>query len=289
MVMPYYSAGSLYDRIDAGGRFSTGQVIELVGQVADALDYLHTTHKLLHRDVKPKNLLVSDNGDLILCDFGTAATLDDTGHTGPVRTTIAYQAPETAGQGRMQPASDVYGLGLVAIEMLDGTFLYEELQAADVQKRVDTGRRACTDAVLASSARPPHVLPALRALIARCVRAEPAERPAARALVRALNDLRLVDWRHEEGEGLDGRWIGRWPPRSRQDRVTEIEVTSRVLKAGRAAGDRRLEARYRRAAAGRWRSVGSSVTPEDVGTQDAAAVSRFFKIVSEVVAQRFPA
>lgn len=290
MVMPAYPGGSLYDALTRGMLFSVGTIIELVGQIAGALDYLHTDRRLLHRDIKPQNLLMDGDGNLVLCDFGTAAVMSATGHTASVRASMPYQPPETAGLGWMAAASDVYSLGLTAIEMLEGRFLYDELDAAVVQTRVDSGRRAYTGTVLASAARPPHVPAALRTILGKCVAVDPTERPSAAQLARDLAKLVVVDWRHTEGTGVGGRWLGTWPPRARADRAVELEVTSRVLTAGRAVGKRRLQASYRRRTSAGWRTIGSDVSPLDIDDpQDSAAVSKFFKTVSDKVAQRFPA
>jgi serine/threonine protein kinase len=289
MVMPAYSGGSLYDTLARGTMISVGRTIEFLSQIAGALDYLHTEHRLLHRDIKPQNLLMDGDGSLLLCDFGTAAVMSETGHTAAVRASMPYQPPETAGLGWMAPASDVYSLGLTAIEMLEGRFLYDGLDAAVVQTRVDSGRRAYTGSVLAAAARPAHIPAALRTLLGKCVAVKPTERPTAAQLARDLDALIVVDWRHVEGSGNDGRWLGTWPARARADRAVALDVTSRVLTAGRASGRRRLEANYRRSASKGWRTVGGDVSPLDVDPQDSAAVSRFFKTVSDIVAQRFPA
>lgn len=176
IVMPAYPGGDLRPRIERGGALSVGRVVEWTGQMADALDYLHTAKRLVHRDIKPGNILIDAAGDLVLCDFGTAAFLDVDGLAGPVRATVHYQPPETAGHGVMSPKSDIYSLGLTAIEMLDGRFLYDGRDIARVQARVDGGSRGYPASVLASSARGPHVPAALRTLLSRCVDADPGRR-----------------------------------------------------------------------------------------------------------------
>lgn len=287
MVMPAYPSGNLHDAILHGSLFSLRDVVEVVRQLADALNYLHA-RGILHRDVKPKNILIGEAGRPILCDFGIAARLDADGHTGPIRATFQYQAPEVAATGLMGPASDVYSLGLVAIEMLDGGLLSEGLDAAKVVARVDRGKRAYADSALAPSRRPPETPDPLRTILARCVRTEPDARPTAAELVRQLDALRYVNWTRVDGSGLDGRWVGVWPARARVDRATEVVVTSRVLAAGSSAGARRLTATYRRPGMASGRSIGADLSPATVEAHDSAAVSRFFKTVSDRVAQRAP-
>ncbi len=120
LVMDYAPGGTLRDRHTAGTPVSLPQVISYVQQVAEALAYAHA-NRLIHRDVKPENMLLSDDGNLLLSDFGivTAAhstasmkTLDNTG-------TVHYMSPEQI-KGKPRPASDQYALAIVAYEWLCG-------------------------------------------------------------------------------------------------------------------------------------------------------------------------
>lgn len=288
MVMPYYAGGNLHDHAAANRHLSVGQVVEWTGQAADALNYLHVERGLLHRDIKPKNLVLDSGHNLLICDFGSAAALSASGHAAPVRATVQYQPPETAKHGWMTAKSDVYSLGLAAIELLDGVFLWERVDIAAITARVDSGKRGYPDRMLASAARPPHVPAALRTLLSRCVAADPDSRPTAGELATALQRLKFVDWKRVDGDGLDGRWIGAWPPRGRANTSTTLEVTSVVITRGRDAGRRRLVARYSTTRSNGWRSVGTDVSPATVDPQDAAALSKFFNTVTDRVAQRFP-
>ncbi|HVU60204.1 MAG TPA: serine/threonine-protein kinase [Mycobacteriales bacterium] len=290
LVMPVYEGGSIHDAISADGhRFSIGEAVTILQDIAGALAYLHVTKGYVHRDLKPKNVLL----DLArqrgyLADFGSAARLDATTSTAQaVRTTALYQAPEAAATGRVGMEADIYALGLTAFEMLNGLFPYEELDAADVDRRINAGRRSLPDRLLAPAAFAPHVPDQLRRLIRSMIDARPAARPTAMQLLRQLRALKCVDWRHADGPGLDGSWRGGWPPRQRPERQTELLVTSRLLAAGRDRGKRRVEARYRTATSGGWRTVG--VGPSTCGRQDAAAVSAFFSAVDAHVAKRWPA
>lgn len=290
MVMPYYPAGDLRALIERGQRLSVGQVIEWTRQISSALDYLHTEKRYLHRDVKPGNILIGRVGQTLLCDFGTAAAMSVSGHTGPVRATAPYQPPEVFRNGWMCGKSDVYSLGLTAIELLDGAFLYEGVDIADLQQRVDTGRRAYSDSKLASGRRAPHVPAALRTLLSRCVDVDPDRRPSASQLEHDLHHLRYVDWRHSIGAGLDGEWHGTWPPRSRLDKTIELRVTSNIAVRGKHTGKRVLTADYRKTATSGWRTIGSTASPRVLDEpHDATAVSAFFKTVADIAARRFPA
>ena len=117
------------------GRRVAGHRVAYVGaELAAVLSYVHA-QGIVHRDVKPSNVLVGRDGVVRLADFGIARTLaDPTGHTATGTTigTAAYIAPEQVRGLTATPASDVYSLGLVLLEALNGTRAYtgEPMEAA---------------------------------------------------------------------------------------------------------------------------------------------------------------
>ena len=96
-------------------------VVGMVGQVAEALDGAHAAG-LIHRDVKPSNILIADNDFVYLIDFGLARTAGDSGMTtaGSTLGTLAYMAPERFDGGKVDPRSDIYALACVLYECLTG-------------------------------------------------------------------------------------------------------------------------------------------------------------------------
>jgi serine/threonine protein kinase len=288
-VMRVYEGGSVHAAIDSGGhRFSVGGATRILGDVGEALAYLHTTKHYIHRDVKPKNVLLDrDRRTGYLSDFGSAAVLDDTGTANMIVTTAIYQAPETAATGRVGPPADIYALGLTGFEMLNGLFPYASLDGAVVSRRINTRQRALPARMLAPAAFAPHVPQPVVRLIRQMINVDSAARPTASELVRSLRRLKVVDWAHALGEGLDGEWAGRWPPRRRTEDQIALRVTSTILRGGPDRGRRRLSADYRTASSGGWRTVGMEDVKVDV--QDAAAVSTFFKTVDAHIARRWPA
>jgi WD40 repeat protein len=121
LVMSYAPNGTLRQRHPRGTRLSPAVVLPYIKQVADALQYAHN-EKLIHRDVKPENMLLDRNYQILLSDFGLAMASYSSSQESPrdVSGTIAYMAPEQT-RGMSRPASDQYALGVVAYEWLCGT------------------------------------------------------------------------------------------------------------------------------------------------------------------------
>lgn len=120
LVMPFVAGGTLQDRLASTGRLSLQEASAHLRQAAAALDYAHARN-IVHRDVKPLNMLLREDGHLFLADFGIAKVLQDTqvASSSQAIGTIAYMAPEQF-QGQSSPASDVYALGCVLFQLLTG-------------------------------------------------------------------------------------------------------------------------------------------------------------------------
>jgi serine/threonine protein kinase len=120
IVMEYLEGGSVHDRL-RNGRVSHDQALEWLEQAASALDRAHASG-VVHRDVKPANLLLDGDGNVHVSDFGIASTAGDDTLTAPgtVLGTAGYLAPEQARGEPATPASDRYALGVVAFELLTG-------------------------------------------------------------------------------------------------------------------------------------------------------------------------
>jgi tRNA A-37 threonylcarbamoyl transferase component Bud32 len=121
IVMEYLPGGSLAEKARSGP-VRHEQALEWLGQAGEAIDAAHA-RGVVHRDIKPANLLFNERGELEVADFGIARVIDDTtGMTaaGTVMGTAGYLAPEQARGEPATPASDRYGLGVVAYELLTG-------------------------------------------------------------------------------------------------------------------------------------------------------------------------
>jgi hypothetical protein len=123
-VTPFQPEGSLRSRLAREGRIERREVVRIARQVASALDYAHG-HAVIHRDVKPENILFSE-GLAVVSDFGVARALSSAGRDTLTRSgfpvgTLGYMSPEqAAGRIQVDESADVYGLGSVIYEMLIG-------------------------------------------------------------------------------------------------------------------------------------------------------------------------
>jgi serine/threonine-protein kinase len=128
--MEYLDGGSLEDRLRKSGPPSEDEALDWLEQAAAALDAAHQSG-VVHRDVKPGNLLLDRDGGLRVADFGIASAtgMDSLTMTGTVLGTAGYLAPEQARGERATPASDRYALGIVAFELLTGRRPFESESA----------------------------------------------------------------------------------------------------------------------------------------------------------------
>jgi hypothetical protein len=129
LVMKYLPGGSLKDVLKREDRLSFARALEVARQAAEALDYAHQ-QGLVHRDVKPGNLLFDSGGSVRLSDFGFAKALSpaDGGAlstSGSMIGTPSYMAPEVWQGGEVTPSTDQYSLACMFFEMLTGQALFE--------------------------------------------------------------------------------------------------------------------------------------------------------------------
>ena len=125
-VMEYAEGGSLADKVTAEGHLSESVAIRYIAQVAEALDYIHQ-RKMNHLDVKPGNIMLTENDDAVLIDFGLAKQYDAaTGgqtSTTPVGISEGYAPMEQykqGGVGEFTPETDIYALGATFFKLLTG-------------------------------------------------------------------------------------------------------------------------------------------------------------------------
>ena len=131
LVMRYLRGGSLRDRIDEHGILDTEEAGKVLEQVGSALTFAHR-NGVVHRDIKADNILLDEDGNAYLGDFGIAKEVGNEGSIaqGDIVGTPAYLAPEQIRGGEVGPQSDVYAFGIMLYEMLTGRRPFAELTLA---------------------------------------------------------------------------------------------------------------------------------------------------------------
>ncbi|MFN3215573.1 MAG: serine/threonine protein kinase [Acidimicrobiales bacterium] len=145
IVMELLGGGSLGDRI-AEGPMPVGEVIDIGLALADALAAAHTAG-VLHLDMKPDNVLMSDFGRPKIVDFGIAALVDDDTATTTIRATPAYADPEVLDGRPSTPASDVYGLAATLYALLTGQAPYSLRAGTSGESSLGILRRVAVEPV----------------------------------------------------------------------------------------------------------------------------------------------
>lgn len=181
-VMELIDGETLHDRLDRDGHLDPLTATRIVAQVTEALDYAH--HKgVIHRDLKPSNIMLDRQGRVKVMDYGIARAqfLEGVTTTGGFLGTPHYAAPEAL-DGRTEPRSDLYALGVVFFEMLTGRLPFPGDNALAVLQAKNT-----TDPPAPSSLN--YAVPKpLDRIVLRVLARDPAERPTAEELLNLLND-----------------------------------------------------------------------------------------------------
>jgi eukaryotic-like serine/threonine-protein kinase len=183
IVFEHVDGENLKELVQRSGRLPVRGAVELALAVADGLAFAHT-HGLVHRDVKPQNVLLSREGDVKVTDFGIARSLDvehGVTQTGTVLGTGEYLAPEQASGKPVSPATDVYSLGVVLWELLVGDVPFSG------ENFVAVALRHVNDPPPPLRKLRPDVPPRLAAAVERALAKDPALRfPSMAALAAEL-------------------------------------------------------------------------------------------------------
>jgi serine/threonine-protein kinase len=186
LVMELVPGEALSTILERDGSLSTDKTLDIVAQTSAALQAAHAAG-LVHRDIKPGNLLITPDGRVKITDFGIARIADQVPltATGQVMGTVQYLSPEQASGHPASPATDTYSLGIVAYECLAG-------------KRPFTGESQVAIAMAQINEQPPPLPPTVpipvQNLVMAMIAKKPADRPSSAATVaRAAQALRRGD------------------------------------------------------------------------------------------------
>jgi serine/threonine-protein kinase len=230
IVFEHVEGENLKELVVRSGRLSVRRALELALDVANGLAFAHE-HGLVHRDVKPQNVLLSREGEVKVTDFGIARSLHvehGVTQTGTVLGTGEYLAPEQASGKPVSPATDVYSLGVVLWELLAGDvpFVGENFVAVAL--------RHVNEPPPSLRERRPDVMPRLEAAVDRALAKDPGRRfPSMAAFAKELRAC-LAE---VEGDA---------PPPPAQDDLELTRVTPPVpASPARATARRRARPRTR--------------------------------------------
>ena len=182
IVMEYVEGETLADLMTRGGPMQPDRAVDLLLQICAGLEHAHAAG-LVHRDIKPQNLLVRPDGVVKIADFGIARTLQATQLTevGTVLGTASYLAPEQAAGERVTAAADIYSVGAVGYELLTGRTPYS------FESLMDLGVKQREEAVTPVGRLVAEVPSDVDRAVLHCLAFDPAERPgSAASLAREL-------------------------------------------------------------------------------------------------------
>ena len=268
IAMEYLEGGSLGDRIDEGMQLP--EALDLVESIAACLEFVHR-REIVHRDVKPSNILFHADGTPKLTDFGIAKQLDedqDLTMDGSALGSPYYLSPEQAEGRTLDGRSDIYGLGIILYQMLTGQRPYAE--------------RSHVETIVAHLTHPVPVLPdefsSCQDLLDRMIAKAPENRVAsAQELVDLVRAVRLIDSKATAGgaeNGLarqSGKWL-RWLAEGGADvwRSSSIEFKIALAMLALALG------------------IGTFLLQRDLGIHQETAVEAHWVPDADVPVRRMP-
>lgn len=224
LIMPFYERGSVCDALLRGERFSVGAACQLLQGALAGIGELHERWAILHRDVKSPNVFLADDGSLLkVGDLGVAVPMDDHGRAEALQSAQLYSPPETFTHRIVDRRSDLYSLGLVFFELLNGPLPYEAYSRTDMERRLFRGRPAPVPRHLVHG---PHVPKRLRAIVSKATAVVPGQRfSSAHEMSAAVAAAPLVDWSQVTVEDDLRAWEG--SSAVRRDRMFRVEARLR--------------------------------------------------------------
>ena len=184
IVMEYIEGSSGAEILRDDGWVEVDEALSIIEQACEGLHYAHR-HGVVHRDVKPGNLLRAREGDVKLADFGIAKATEQSSITqvGSVLGTAAYLAPEQARGEEAGPSADLYALGVVTYQLISGRLPYEATSLTELALKQQQEEPATLDKMVAA------VGPELADAVAIALALDPRDRyQTAREMGRALHD-----------------------------------------------------------------------------------------------------
>ena len=184
IVMEYIKGKTLNELIKDNGKLNSNAVVSISKQIANALDCAHK-HHIIHRDIKPHNIIIDENLNVKVTDFGIAriATSSTITYTSSVLGTVHYISPEQAKGKFIDEKSDIYSLGVVMYEMITGRVPF------DTDNAVGIAMQHINEPLVEPIRLVPNMELWLNAIIVKCMEKDSENRfESAESLIRALED-----------------------------------------------------------------------------------------------------
>jgi serine/threonine-protein kinase len=253
IVMEYIEGSSCAQILRDYGWVEVDEAVPIIEQACEGLQYAHR-HGVVHRDVKPGNLLRSRDGAVKLADFGIAKATEQSSITqvGSVLGTAAYLAPEQARGEEAGPRADLYSLGVVAYQLISGRLPYEANSLTELALKQQQQRPPTLETLVAA------VSPELADAVAKALALDPEGRyQTAREMRDALNDGMhgVAPSGPAAGSPAEGLTEATSALSSRRRPPADTGRTSRAGSAGVVASRRPRPGRERRAGAARSADV----------------------------------
>lgn len=188
IVMEYIPGDNLKDIIRHQSPLSVNRALDITRQIAEALNHAHQRN-IIHRDIKPHNILVTPDGQVKVTDFGIARAISASTftQTGIIVGSVQYSAPEQAKGGAVGPQSDIYSLGCVLYEMLAGRVPFKgDTTIAIAMQHLQN------DSIPVRQIRP-EIPAAVESIVIKAMAKDPQERyPTALALLKEVNAIQTA-------------------------------------------------------------------------------------------------
>ncbi len=230
IVMEYIEGSSCAEILRDHGWLEVDEAVSIIEQACEGLHYAHR-HGVVHRDVKPGNLLRSREGEVKLADFGIAKATEQSSITqvGSVLGTAAYLAPEQARGEEAGPSADLYALGVVTYQLISGRLPYEATSLTELALKQQQEEPPTLDTLVAA------VSPELAAAVAIALALDPRDRyTTALEMRHALSDgargIAPAERTRSAGRGGAG-WGGAGRGRGSNAEATSVLASSRRSSA----------------------------------------------------------